>query len=164
MIIRAPLSPPLLDPNIRACWAPKPVSGVVPDLSGHGFNGTIVVPGIDFEEDPYFGPALHNHGVNAGFTFPCTLGLSAQGTFGVWYTRYSLVLPPAYSVIFQGGTTADYLGLTTNGVAQLLFSLQISGVQRTVLLAGAPPTRVDVPTSFIGTYDGAYLRVFLDGE
>ena len=161
MIIRAPLSPPLLDPNLRAGWAPRPVSGVVPDLSGHGFDGTPVVSGVVYEEDPYFGSALHNSGADAGYTFPCTLGLATQGTWGCWYRLPSLVLPAGgTSVLVEGNAAADALNLVTNGSAFGEINLTLNAVART--LTDTLVTRIDVPTLLVATYDGDRIRLYVD--
>ena len=165
-IIRANILPPLRDPGLVAAWLPRPVNGVIPDVSGNGKTGTLVQPGSCYEEDPYFGPCLRNYANEAGFTFPCTLGLTTQGTWGLWYLLSTPVLPAGnYSLLLNGSAFSDYaVALQGNNNCRAAAGLVLNGANRALLDPAAVPSIVGVPTLQITTYDGDKMRIHRDAS
>jgi len=161
-----PLPPLTEGAFLRAGWTPQVINGVVPDLSGLGHDGTLATVKPAFECDPFFGPTLRTYANESGFTFPCTLGVTTVGTWGVWYKLPTLVLPAGtFSVFMQGNSAADFpLGVTLNGTAYAYVGLALGGFARTLVDPGAQPTRANVWTLQVATYDGDKIRLYRDAD
>ena len=157
--------PPLTEVTyLRAGWTPAAINGAVPDCSGFGKTGTpTTAPCPAFECDPMFGSTLRTYANEAGFTFPCTLGVTTVGTWGCWYKVPTLVLPAgSFGMLLVGDGGNGYIGVTTNGSAVPIFALTIAGFSR-VISDATLPSRIGVWTCFIGAYDGDKLRIYIDG-
>ena len=158
-----PLPPVTEGTFLRAGWTPQVINGVVPDLSGLGHDGTLATVKPAFECDSFFGPTLRTYANEAGFTFPCTLGVTTVGTWGIWYRVPTLVLPAStLAVLISRSTANDNFLLNVNGSARLALNITLGGVARSLANA-VLPSRIGVWELAIATYDGDKVRLYTDG-
>jgi hypothetical protein len=162
-IIKYEPQPPITEGSfLRAGWAPKTIGGSIIDISGNAKHGT-QINGCAWENDPYFGSIIHGFGVQSQWSFPATLSVSGAATFGCWYKIPSLTSVGAdnYAGLFCGTTGNDLISIYLNGSAFLRAELQISGVARSLI--DNQPSRANVWTLAIFTYDGDKIRIYADG-
>jgi len=164
IVIYNPLPPLTEGAFLRAGWTPQVINGVVPDLSGFGKTGTpTTAPCPAFECDPYFGSTLRTYANESGYAFPSTLTTSQTGTWSVWVKRPTLTLSGlGYDVAMEGGNNAnDYLGVVSAGSAFAIAGVRIGGVNRQLI--DNLSSRIDVWTHILWTWDGANIRLYVDG-
>lgn len=163
-IIRYKPLPPITEGvSLRAGWIPSCIGNIIPDVSSFSKNGTptTTVKPI-FEDDPYFGSVLRNYGALSSWSFSSALGVTTAATFGCWYKLPSLDIgADNYAGLFTGTTGNDLISLYLNNQAYFRAELQISGVPRSLI--DNQPSRADVWTFGAVTYDGANVRLYIDG-
>lgn len=159
-IIQAPLA---LSPSstLKGSWTSRAVAGSVRDQSGNGKHGTMIT-GACWERHPFFGDEMHTAGNESGFSFPCSLGLTTQGTWIVWHRCSTLVAAGGLAILCVGANGGSNFGFSTNGTLEVWGSLRLDAVQRTLTDAESAPARVGVDTMFAMSYDGDKIRLYRD--
>ena len=82
-------------------------------------------------------------------------------TISLWYKTNTIVLPNNHKMLFSGSVNATYISLFSNGVANPFVSFWIGNTQRT--LSSGVPSVVGKWTHVIVTWDGAFIRIYVDG-
>jgi glucose/arabinose dehydrogenase/mono/diheme cytochrome c family protein len=126
------------------------------DSSGNDRNGTLQAPLPVWIADGKFGSALQFTGVqNQGVTVPST-GFNPTEAISVMAWAYPFDWNGNRRIVQKGNTDNQYRLLAENGV--LVWHL--NGVGR--LEAALPP--VNTWSHIAGTYDGAEMRIYVNGE
>ena len=157
----APLQTPQAGP-IAAYSFDAGEGGVAEDLSGNGHEGTI--EGADWTEKGRYGPGLDFDGEEDCLSTPGTpdLALTEEFTLEAW-VRPDLPIsgdPVIVKEAEEGDSFALGLGFEENGTPEAFIG---EGAEQTEVASSEVVPRF-VWTHLAATYDGARLRIYVNGE
>jgi hypothetical protein len=128
-------------------------------LTPTGTPGVMAAPGLLPGTLPDANPASTFNGTSQFFSVASTPAIDKVQRFAVGAkVRATATQAGGYNMVFSDGSD-NFLGVTAGN--RPIFAVQLDGVRQT--LNGPPTFALNTTYSLLGSWDGSYLRIYVDG-